>query len=114
MGEIVYWTIIRTAILIPALWILDGYINHQLWWLISIASIYGIIIHPAVMRYKSFKSRNKEVLEDTLCSSCTHFDKSAVLCMLHDKHPTTTYIPCEGLDWDPKPLDVNSNDAYGN
>lgn len=112
MGEIVYWTIIRTAILIPTLWVIEGYINPRIWWFVCVISIYVVIIHPAIIQYRSFKSKNKEVLESTLCSTCTHFDESAVLCMLHDKHPTKTFLPCEGLDWEPKSSGVNSEDIY--
>lgn len=101
MGEVVYWTIIRAAIVIPAVWILKDYVDYQLWWYIIIASIYGVIIHPLTIHYRLFEEKNKEVLESSLCSSCKSFDKSAVLCMKHDKHPSKDYLPCEGLDWEP-------------
>lgn len=101
MGDIVFWTIIRIAIVIPSLWILKGYIDYQLWWYIIMASIYGVIIHPAAIHYRLFEERNKEVIESSLCSSCKSFDKSAVLCMMHDKHPSKEYLPCAGLDWEP-------------
>ncbi len=64
-------------------------------------SVYGVIIHPAVIQYKMFIKKNKPVLTDTLCSSCKHFDESAVLCMKHDKHPTVDELPCEGIHWEP-------------
>lgn len=102
MGHIVYWTIIRTAIVIPALWLAADYIGPQFWWTVFILSIYGIIIHPAVVQYKNFIERNKEILEDTICSTCRHFDVSAVLCTKYDEHPKEDYIPCGGVDWEPK------------
>lgn len=101
MGEIIFWTIIRTAITIPAVWILRSYINEQLWLLIGIAAIYLIIIHPAFLSYRKFVVKSKEVMDSSLCSTCRHFDPSAVLCMKHDKHPTENYIPCEGEHWEP-------------
>ncbi len=112
MGEIIFWAIIRTAIVIPVLWFLEGIISPQLWWLINFLAIYGVIIHPAIIHYRLFLSKNKDVLEATLCSTCKHFDESAVLCMLHDKHPTKIFLPCEGLDWEPKQSNVNSEDFY--
>ena len=112
MGEVVFWTIIRTAIVLPLVWVLKSYLNFDLWWAVSIVAIYGVIIHPAIIHYKLFKSKNKDVLESTLCSTCTHFDESAVLCMLHDKHPTKVFLPCEGLDWEPKSSSVDSEDIY--
>lgn len=102
MGEIVFWTLFRIALLIPVLWILSNYLDFNLWWLISTAAIYSIIVHPAIMHYKLFEEKNKEVIESSLCSTCRNFDKSAVLCLKHDRHPTISYIPCEGLHWEPK------------
>ena len=102
MGEIVFWTIIRTAITIPGLWVLKPHIDSQLWWMIGIAAVYVLIVHPAIQSYSWFEQRNKKVIDSTLCSSCKHFDPSAVLCMKYDKHPTEDFVPCEGEDWEPK------------
>ena len=102
MGDIIFWAILRTAIVIPAVWILKSYIDEQLWWIVTIAAIYGIIIHPIVLSVKRFEAKSKDILESTICSNCKHFDPSAVLCMKHDKHPTKDYIPCDGIHWEPK------------
>jgi len=102
MGEVVFWTIIRAAVTIPGLWILKGQIDFQLWVLISVAAIYVLIIHPAMVSYRWFEQHNKKVIESTLCSSCKNFDQSAVLCIKYDKHPTENYIPCDGVEWEPK------------
>jgi hypothetical protein len=112
MGEIIYWTLIRTAIAIPIIWGLKGYIDLQLWWLVGIMAIYGIIIHPAIIHYKLFEEKNKEIVESTLCSTCKHFDKSAVLCMKYDKHPTKEYLPCGGNDWEPNNLEYKNKDIF--
>ena len=102
MGQIVLWTLVRIAVLIPVLWLAAGYVDYQFWWTIFILAVYGVVIHPAVVQYKNFVTRNKEVLEDTICSTCKHFDKSAVLCTMYDEHPKEDYIPCGGVDWEPK------------
>jgi hypothetical protein len=101
MGEMVFWTIIRAAVTIPGLWILKGQIDFQLWIMISVAAIYVLIFHPAMVSYRWFEQHNKKVIESTLCSSCKHFDRSAVLCIKYDKHPTENYVPCDGVDWEP-------------
>ncbi|HVO72522.1 MAG TPA: hypothetical protein VMT35_00750 [Ignavibacteriaceae bacterium] len=101
MGEIVFWTLLRIALLIPVLWILRGYIDFGFWWIISAAGIYAIIIHPTIVHYRLFEEQNKEVIESSLCSTCRNFDKTAVLCLKHDRHPTIDFIPCEGLHWEP-------------
>ena len=102
MGDIIFWAILRTAIVIPAVWILKSHIDEQLWWIVIIAAIYGIIIHPIVLGVKKFEAKSKDILESTICSNCKHFDPSAVLCMKYDKHPTKDYIPCDGIHWEPK------------
>lgn len=102
MGGIIFWTIIRTAILIPLLWITLDYIEYKFWWAIVTMSIYGVIIHPAVIQYKFFVEANKEIITNTLCSSCKHFDETAVLCLKYDEHPTKEIIPCNAKDWEPK------------
>lgn len=112
MGEIVFWTIIRTAILIPVLWIARDYIEFQFWWTVVIMAVYGVVIHPAVIHYRLFEEKNKDVIHSTLCSSCEHFDRTAVLCMKYDKHPTRTFLPCEGIDWTPKIPDAGKEDIY--
>jgi hypothetical protein len=101
LGAVVFWTIIRTAILIPVLWILYGLMDYQLWWLVCFTSIYGVLVHPAVIHYRLFEEENKEVIQSTLCSSCRHFDETAVLCTKYDEHPDVNYLPCEGQDWEP-------------
>ena len=109
MGEVVFWTIVRIVIIIPLVWIARGYLDYNFWWMASLMAVYGVVIHPALIHYKMFKEKNKEVIESTLCSSCKHFDESAVLCMLYDKHPTKDYLPCEGTDWEPAPPESEKN-----
>ncbi|MBS4033646.1 MAG: hypothetical protein KGZ85_10460 [Ignavibacterium sp.] len=102
MGEIVYWTIIRTAVVLPLLWLTRDYIDEKYWWIFSLLCITLFIIYPAYFSYRKFVEKNQNVISETLCASCKHFDQSAVLCMKYDKHPTENYIPCEGTDWEPK------------
>jgi hypothetical protein len=91
-------------------WLLQGYLDFQIWWMLTLFSIYGIIIHPAIIHYKLFEEKNKEIIESTLCTTCQHFDKSAVLCMKHDRHPTKDVLPCEGVDWSPKEFYTNKDE----
>jgi hypothetical protein len=102
MGEIVFWTLVRLAIVIPGLIILSSYIDIRYWWFISILAIYLLVIYPTVSQYRKFEERSKDVVEGTLCSSCKHFSPSSVFCNKYDKHPTVDYIPCEGQSWEPK------------
>lgn len=101
MGGIIFWGIIRTACLIPALWFLYSMMEYQYWWWLAVFSVYGVIIHPAMIQYRMFLQENEEIINNTLCSSCKSFDKTAVICLKLDKHPTLNNLPCEGLDWEP-------------
>ena len=101
MGEIVYYTLIRTLITIAFLWFIRSYLDFQLWIIISLLGVYLVIIHPAISSYKKFMERSRDVVDSTLCASCKHFDESAVLCLKYDQHPTEDYIPCEGSAWEP-------------
>lgn len=101
MGAVIFWILIRLAVLIPLLWISTNYIEYRYWWMVVSMSIYGIIIHPAVIQYKLFLEENREIITNTLCSSCKHFDETAVLCLKYDQHPTEEEIPCEGIEWEP-------------
>lgn len=102
MGSIIYWSLIRTAILIPILWYYADIFENRFYLLFSVLIVFFIGIYPGVYQYKKFVQKNKPVLEDTLCSQCKHFDETAVICMKYDEHPTQDYIPCEGIHWEPK------------
>ena len=105
MCEIVLCTLVRITISIPLIWILKDYLSTQLWWSMSLVVIFVFVFYPAVISYRQFQDKNKKIIEDTICSSCKHFDETAVLCMKLDKHPTEDYIPCDGLEWEP----INKN-----
>ena len=105
MGEIVFWTLVRLAVTIPLVWVLKDYLDYSIWWILVVFVLYGFVFHPAVLAYRKFEEKNKNMIDDSLCSGCRHFDKSAILCIKYDDHPAEDYIPCEGLDWEPK----NSN-----
>jgi len=102
MGRIVYWGLIRTVITIIILWVSYDYFNHKYWWIMATIGFYIVVIQPIIMQYKSFTTKNKSVINDSLCSRCKHFDETAVLCMKYDKHPTDDFVPCEGSAWEPK------------
>ena len=110
MGDIVFWAIIRIVILIPTLWLLFDWMEYKYWWMIGIMSIYGVVLHPAFIQYRLFLEKNREILHNTLCATCEHFDETAVICLKYDKHPTENYLPCEGMEWEPKNNSRNNED----
>ena len=102
MGEIVYKTLIRFVATLLILWFSKDFFGEKFFWIVSLLAIYFFVFYPAYLSYKNFIDSNREVVNNTLCSSCKHFNESAVLCIKYDKHPTETFIPCEGNDWEPK------------
>ncbi len=102
MGEIVYKTIIRSGLTLLILWFLKNQFDEKYFWIVSLLAIFFFVINPAYMSYKRYLEINKNIQSGTLCSLCKHFDKSAILCIKYDKHPTDSYIPCGGKDWEPK------------
>ncbi len=112
MGEIIFWAIIRTAVIIPLLWVSRPYLEYGTWWFASIALLYAGIIHPATVHYRLYLEKNKTVLEESLCTSCRWFDESAVLCLKHDVHPSASYLPCGGLDWEPSAKDSSEEQIH--
>jgi len=102
MGEIIFWTLIRTFLVIPTNIFLMDIIDFRFWWILLFVSVYGIIIHPTIIQYKLFEQKNKDIISNSLCSSCKHFDETAVICMKYDKHPSLQEIPCNGKDWEYK------------
>lgn len=102
MGEIVYKILIKFGLTLIILWFLKNQFDEKYFWIVSALAIFFFVINPAYMAYKQFLEKNENIVSGTLCSSCKHFDTSAVLCIKYDKHPTESYIPCEGKDWEPK------------
>ncbi len=102
MGEIVWYSILRLGLTIILLWLTFDYWGEKYFALIAFLSIFFFVIYPAIRAYKIFIEKNKQVVENSLCTTCRHFDPSAVLCMKYDKHPNENFLPCEGNDWEPK------------
>lgn len=102
MGEIIFWTLVRTVLVIPTVIFLLDIIDFRFWWILLFVSVYGIIIHPTIIQYKYFTQKNMDVIKNSLCSTCKHFDETAVICLKYDKHPTIENIPCQGKDWEYK------------
>jgi len=102
MGGIVYWGLLRIAVVIALFWLSFDYFDAKYFWIIFGLAIYIIVIHPIIAEYKEFVKKNINVINNSLCSKCKHFNESAVLCMKYDEHPNDDFIPCNGLDWESK------------
>lgn len=101
MGEIVWYSIIRIGLTIILLWLTFDYWEGKYYALIGFLTIFFFVIYPTIRAYRKFIEKNRPVIENSLCTSCRHFDPTAVLCMKYDKHPNENFLPCEGNDWEP-------------
>lgn len=90
-----------------AVWILRDFIEEYTdWWLVASFAIYGLAIYPAQIQYDYFRTANRRLIENTLCSSCRHFRAANLHCTLYDEHVTEEYLPCGGQDWEPVGFDA--------
>ncbi len=97
MGKIVIETLIRLAVvLIAVFFIRTAMPDDKFWLILTLFAVTGGVILPAFYSYKSFYQENKEVIENSVCSRCRHFDRSAVLCKKYEAHPKKDFIPCGG------------------
>jgi len=109
IGSIVAWAIFRTALVMVAAMALYEYarwIDYNLWWGLTIISLYAVVIHPLQIQYRLYKEETEKVMTGTLCASCKYFERTGVMCTKLDEHVTEEYIPCEGQMWEPQsPMD---------
>jgi hypothetical protein len=114
IGSIVSWAIFRTALVMFIAMFVYEYvhrIDYVVWWSITLISLYAFVVHPIQIQYELYKKETKTVVTGTLCASCRHFEPTGVLCSILDEHVTENYVPCEGLSWEPKPVDENRKDV---
>ena len=99
MGKIVIETLIRLAIVVIAVFFIRTAMPDDKFWLIlTLFAVTGGVILPAYYSSKSFYQENREVIENSVCSKCRHFDRSAVLCKKYEEHPKKGYVPCGGKE----------------
>jgi hypothetical protein len=103
LGSIIWMSMLRLTAVIFVAWYLRAQItDYPEWWMITIGAIYGIAIYPAQIQYNYFKRTTRRLVEETLCSSCRHFNPDGLHCLLLDEHVNEQYLPCEGEGWEPK------------
>jgi hypothetical protein len=105
IGSIVSWAIFRAALIIFAALVIFEYVyevNYFIWWSVTLVCLYAFVLHPIQVQYRLYKMETDNVMQGTLCSSCKHFEPTGVLCSVLDEHVTENYIPCEGLQWEPR------------
>ncbi|MFP4368117.1 MAG: hypothetical protein ACLFR2_00900 [Candidatus Kapaibacterium sp.] len=101
-GAIVWGVLFRSAIIIiGSLFLFEAMELYNYWW-ISLFALWFLAVYPGWQQYNKFSQRMEEFTETTLCGSCRNFDPSSQLCTKYDEHVSAEYVPCEGMDWEPK------------
>ena len=103
LGSIMWTALLRFSATIIVAWYFQDYFDKSSeWWLVTTLAIYGIAIYPAQIQYEYFRQNNRQLMEDTLCSSCRFFRPENLHCTKLDEHISEHYLPCEGEEWEPK------------
>jgi hypothetical protein len=105
LGSIIWYAMLRLTITIFLSIYLRDHFNYNEWWIVTIAAAYGFAIYPAQIQYSVFKKSSRQLLEQTLCSSCRYFNADGLHCTKLDEHVSEHYLPCEGEGWEPGSFD---------
>lgn len=101
-GSIVWYAMLRLVLTIAAALMLYDRVDYSEWWWITIAGIYGFVVFPAQVQYNHFRQSSRQIIEETLCSSCRFFNPDGLHCTKLDEHVSERYLPCEGEGWEPQ------------
>lgn len=102
VGSIVWGVMLRSTILILVTLLLFEKFDIRFYWWFAFFIFWFFVAYPAYRQYQLFQNKMESFKEETLCGSCRYFDSSGQLCTLLDQHVTKNYVPCEGLNWEPK------------
>lgn len=108
-GSIAWGIILRSAIIIFLSFLAMPIIEKRSFWWIFLFLLWFFAAYPGWRQFQHYKHQIKEVEETTLCGNCVHFDSTSQLCKLLDEHISEGYVPCGGIDWEPK-NDYNETD----
>ena len=102
MGAIVFWGILRFALVIIASWLLYAYVpEHNDWWMMFFIAVVVVVLYPSSLAWKKHAATIAPDNQNPLCASCKHLAVREALCKITDEHVTKEYTPCEGLRWEP-------------
>jgi len=101
MGKIVTETLLRLIVVLTAVYFIrTAFPDDKFWLILAITAVIGGVVLPAYNSYTSFYKSNREIIENSICSKCRHFDESAVLCKKYESHPRPDFIPCDGKEFE--------------
>lgn len=102
VGAIIYWALVRFAIVMLAAWVLFAYIpNYSDWWTMFFVSVTLIVVYPAQLAYRKHLAAVRRAEQNGLCATCRHYAREEMLCTRLDEHVRKDYTPCDGEGWEP-------------
>lgn len=100
-GSVVFGALMRGILVIVVGFYLWNTTQPETASFISFVLLWGYVVYPAYRQYVLFHEHVDTLTEETLCGSCRHFDRTSQRCAVYDEHITDSYVPCEGVDWEP-------------
>lgn len=105
-GSIIAGAIFRTAIIMILALALNAVFDFRSNWVIILLALWFLVAYPAYKKYQKFNDQEDQLSDSIICGSCIHYDKSAQLCTLYDQHIKEDFIPCDGLEWEPRTKNI--------
>lgn len=102
VGSIVWGVILRSTIIVALSFLFIQYFRGNSYWWIVLFIFWFAAIYPGWKQYQNYNVKIKDIEENTLCGKCKYFEPTGQFCKIYDEHVTKDYIPCDGLDWEPK------------
>ncbi|MFI5201511.1 MAG: hypothetical protein ACHQNE_03910 [Candidatus Kapaibacterium sp.] len=102
MGAIIYWGLVRFALVVLAAWALYGFIpNYGDWWTLFFVAVGVVVVYPAQLAWRKQEEVIRRANQNGLCATCKHFARREALCTRLDEHVRKDYTPCGGKGWEP-------------
>ena len=101
-GSIVSGALMRALLVVVVGFAMWNWRGDETTYAVTLLLMWGYVAYPAYRQYSIFNKHIEEIQIDTLCGQCKHFNPTGQTCFRYDEHVSNDYIPCEGLDWEPR------------
>jgi hypothetical protein len=102
VGAIIYWGLVRFALVLVLAWLLYSFVpNYGDWWMLFFIAVAVIVIYPAQLAWRKHISTIGQANQNALCATCRHLISREALCSVTDEHVRSDYTPCNGEAWEP-------------
>ena len=107
MGAIIYWGLVRFALVLIIAWLLYSFVpNYSDWWMLFFIAVAVIVIYPAQLSWRKHVSTISRANQNALCATCRNLISREALCSVTDEHFRKNYTPCDGEAWEPIQITV--------